>query len=541
MARRGTVNPDRYPVTVNPPLGVAEGSPARSWRSRLAVPRREAWVWLVPVVVFAVVWAQTGHLGAIVAALAGVGFVLLVQRRIATAASVLLVVIVFNVILASLALRLGLSVSVVKALSFWKEGVVVGALLAVWRGRPLRRPDGLDIAAAAYVALGTAYLLLPHLFVGNAAGSSLSLYERALDWRNDVFYIGVFVVFRHLRLSGVVLQKILERVLIVVVGVALIGIFQAIFPNAWNDFAVHTLGVPNYEHVVVGYQPSAAFSLTNVNAYTFLHGHSILRVSSVLFDDLAVGFVFAIGLGVAAEMVARRRAGTWVYVSLPVVGTALLLTQTRSAILAGAMATAFALRRRAGKGLAGRARLAKVLCALLIVALPVVVVSGALQRFGAAPKSNAAHQSAFIAGLDVLRSSPLGRGLGTSAGGAQLLVSQQTGGQPTVVLTEDQYLQIGSQLGVLGLILYLVVVALTLRRLLTRARDDPLDLATPAMSNVAVGILLGVVFTQAFVNLELAVLFWGLAGLAVGVVDDRLDAPGASQLDHATMRSPATV
>ncbi|MGI8751457.1 MAG: O-antigen ligase family protein [Acidimicrobiales bacterium] len=490
-------------------------------------PGRQRWVWFVPVATFVVIWASGAHVGALVAVLAGAGFLLLVQRRAATAASVLLLVILFNLILLSVAFKAGLSISTVKALAYWKEGIIAGCAVALWHRRPWRRLDALDIAAIAYVGLGTAYLLVPHLFIGNAVGSTLSFYARASQWKTDVLYVAVFFTFRHLRLGRDTVDRILERVLPVVVVVALIGILEAVFSGTWNHLAVTDLGVTRYEHLVVGYQQSTAFNVHDIRSYSMIHGHRVVRVGSVLFNNLAVGFVFALGLGTAAELVARGRARWWVYVSLPILGSALLLTQTRSAIIAGIIATLIALRRRAGKTVRDRIHLARILGALLVLILPFVLATGTLQRFLSAPTSNADHQSAFTQGVDVIRSHPMGRGLGTAAGGGQQAAAQKnqfTADSP-VIVTESQYLQIGTQLGIVGLALYVTVLVLMLRRLLLRKRDDPVSLAPAAMSNVFAGALIGLLFTQAFVDFELAVLFWGLAGLAVGVVDECADAP----------------
>lgn len=509
-------------------------------RTRRSPSAHQRWVWLVPVGVFFGIWAGAGHLAVIVAVLVGAGFFFLVQRRVATAVSALLILVLFDLILLPLAFKLGLSVSMVKALAYWKEGVVAGSFVALWHRRPLRRLDALDIAVLAYVALGTAYLLLPHLFVGHAAGSGLSLSVRASAWKVDVVDVAVFMIFRHLRLGRAEVDRILDRVLLVVLAVAIIGIFEAAFPSSWNHLAVTDLGVTRYEHLVIGYQPSSAFNLHDIRVYSLVHGHRVIRVGSVMFNNLAVGFVFAIGLGTAAELVARGRARWWIYGSLLVVGGALLLTETRSGIIAGAIAMLVALRRRAGKALGDRHRLALVLAALVVITVPFIVATGTLQRFLSAPRSNAAHQSSFVQGVDVLRSYPLGRGLGTAAGAGQQAAAQQapSGDAVKIVVTESQYLQIGTQLGIIGLALYVTVLALMLRRLLLRQRDDPLAVAPAAMSNVVAGTVVGLLFTQAFVDSKLAVLFWGLAGLAVSVVDDRLDGPRA---DGAVADEPTEI
>jgi hypothetical protein len=493
---------------------------------------------LAPVAVFILIWSTVDHLSAVVAALVGAGYLFLVQRRVATAVTVLLVVLLFNSALLPLAFKAGLSPSVVRSLSYWKEGIVLGSLLALWRRRPFRRPDALDIAALGFVALGTAYLLLPRLFIGSAGGSSLSFYDRALGWRSDVLYVMVFLVFRHLRLGRALVDQILRRVLVVVTATAVIGIFEALFSSTWNNFAVHVLGVTNYRHAVLHTQPSAVFHLNDVRTFAILQGHQILRIGSVLFDYIAIGFVFAVGLGIAAEIVARGRAPRWVYASLPVLGIALLLTQTRSAIVAGLVATAFALRRRAGKGLGDRSRLARILAVLLVAALPFVILTGLLQRFGSAPHSDTQHRSSLSTGINAMKLYPMGLGLGTAAGGGLIAFQANTNPTPDVVISESQYLQVGTQLGFIGLGLYLATVLLLIRRLLLRSHDDPLSLAPSAVSNVVIGASIGVIFTQAYVSVELAVLLWGLAGLAVSVVDDRLDQstePGAT-----TMRPTST-
>jgi hypothetical protein len=495
-------------------------------------------------VVFLVVWLAHGHLAVLIAVLVGCGYLLLVERHPATAASLLVLGVVFDGVALSVLFRVGLPASVVQAASLWKEGVVGGCVLAAVHRRAFRTPDAIDLAAGAYLALGTLYLLVPHLVVGNGGGSGLSLDDRAHGWVSDVLYVAAFLAFRHLRLGRVVVDKVVRRVLAVTAITAVIGLFEALFSATWNHLAVKVLGFTAYRHVVLHEQPSASFRLDDVRVFASVHGHRIVRIGSVLFNDISIAFVFAIGIGIAVELVARGRASRWVIASLPVLGIALVLTQTRSAILAAVVATVLALRRRAGKSLAARARLARGLAVLLIVAVPVVVATGALGRFAAAGQSNAAHLKSLHIAVDTMVSHPLGLGLSTAAGGGQLAQQQTTSGAP-VIISESQYLQVGTQLGVLGLVLYLVLLAFVLRRLLRRDEDDPAAVAPSALSNVTVGVLVGALVTIPFSSVEVALLFWGLAGLAVGTIDDRSDRRAAGTAidgepgvegDHGTMR-----
>ncbi|MDQ2754860.1 MAG: O-antigen ligase family protein, partial [Actinomycetota bacterium] len=439
---------------------------------------------------FLVVWLAHDHLAVLVAALVGAGYLLLIERNAATAATVLFLGVVFNIVALSVLFRIGVPASVVQAASLWKEGVVGGCLLAVLHRHAFRRPDAIDLAAGAYVALGTLYLFVAGLSHGNVGGAHLSLYDRSRGWVSDVLYVAAFLTFRHLRLGRTVVDTVFRRVLIVTVTTAVIGIFEAIFSAPWNYLAVKILGVTTYRHVVLHEHPSAAFRLDDVRVYG---AHQIIRIGSVLFSYISIGFVFAIGLGIAAELVARGRTPRWIAVSMPILGVALLLTQTRSAIIAGVLATVFALRRRSGKSLAARARLARALAVVLVVVLPVIIASGALGRFSAAGRSNADHLKSLHTAVDVMTANPMGLGLSTAAGGGQVV--QQEAATSTLIVSESQYLQVGTQLGFVGLILYLLLLAVLLRRLLRRDSDDPAGAAAGAMSNVAVGVLVGAIVT----------------------------------------------
>ncbi|MGH9075947.1 MAG: O-antigen ligase family protein [Acidimicrobiales bacterium] len=500
-------------------------------RTTLSRPRlaRPTWLWLAPPAVFAVVLVAHDNLAVVVAVVVGGGFVLVVQRRVEVAASALLVAVLFNSVGLPVLFRLGVPAPAVQAASLWKEGLVAGCLVGVVARRSWRRPDAIDVAALAYVAIGTLYLLVPEAFLGHGPGSSLSLYDRGLGWRSDVFYVVAFLVFRHLHLDRAVVDRIMRRVLGATVVTGLVGIFEFVWPSAWNRLAVHVIGVTTYRHLVLHQQPSSQFNLDSILTYEYLGGHQFLRIGSLLFDDIVVGFVFAVGLGIAAEIVARGKAPAWVWASLPVLAVALLLTQTRSAIVAGALATAFALRHRAGKSLAGRDRLAKVLAAVVVVTLPIAVAAGLLSRFTSDTGANTTHASSYRAAVEIMVHQPLGRGLSTAAGGGLLVAQQQDTIDTTspAVVTESQYLQEGTQLGVAGLAAYLAVVVMTTLALSRRRGGDRLALAPAAMSNVAVGVAVGALTTQPFVSVEVALLFWCLAGLALGVVDQTAGArPG---------------
>lgn len=488
--------------------------------------RDSRYAWVVPLVVFEAVRREQGKLQVFIAAVVALGLVVAVVRRPGRALLTLLVVLPFQTIILAVLLKVGVPHAIVRPLGFWKEGLIAGlaaaAIVRIRRDHPSF--DAADKLALAYVGLGTAYLFLPHLFVGSQIGAHLRFYVRELGWRSDVLYIGIFFVARHLALSAPQVLRLLRRVLAVGFVMALVGLFEFAASGTWNHLAVHVFGVQHYKEVVLHQTPGPSFNPTDVRQYANVGGHRFVRVGSVLFDHASAGFYFAFCLGVAAEMVARARGRTWVVVSIPLLGVALVLTQTRSALVAGVVALLFSVRAQIGRSIRNRARLALILGLVMVVAIPFALASGVLNRFSSSSGSNKDHSSSFHTGVATMSASPLGRGLSTAAGGGQLAANEGISSQSSVGVTESQWLQIGTQLGDLGLVLYAGAFLAMERRLRRRsldAGDDPESRAA-AMSaagarNAFVGLVVGATFLQVFLGPELSWTVFALVGAAAGV------------------------
>jgi O-antigen ligase len=173
-----------------------------------------------------------------------------------------------------------------------------------------------------------------------------------------------------------------------------------------------------------------------------------------------------------------------------------------------------------------------ILAAIVVVAVPVAAALGVVDRFGGKDdySSNDAHRDSFGSGYDILLSEPLGRGLATSAGAGQRAdVAGAT-------ITETQFLQIGTQLGILGLVLWLLVafhVLLALgkadRQAPPRADHDLLAGARTAL----LGLLAAGLFLQIFIEFSLSWATWMLAGLALGSIEgERHDAVPTRHASH---------
>lgn len=118
--------------------------------------------------------------------------------------------------------------------------------------------------------------------------------------------------------------------------------------------------------------------------------------------------------------------------------------------------------------------------------------------------SNEGHFTAFKgAASDVVRA-PLGSGVGTAG-------PQSVYNNGDVRIAENYYLQIGQEIGVIGMAIFIAIIFLV-ARMLWDGRADNLSLALFAS---LVGLSVTNLFLHAWADDTLAYTFWGLAGLAL--------------------------
>ncbi|MGI8850354.1 MAG: O-antigen ligase family protein [Acidimicrobiales bacterium] len=501
--------------------------------------RRQRWVWVLPIMMYEVAKREQTRLQTGIELLVAVALVILVARRPGKALAVFIVVLPFSTFILAALLRLGAPSAAIRGLGFWKEGIIAGVAVAGLR-RMLRtrtRLDRLDKLIVAYLVLGTLYLVLPKLLDGTLAGAFLSLHVRELGWRSDVMYLGVFLFCRYLGLSRQQVEALFRRLLVVAVLVALIGLYEYAAPGSFNHFVVHTIRVPSYEirvlHVTLK-DPTTVLTYSST-------GHHV-RVGSVLLNYLTVGFYFIFALGIAIELLSRGQARTWVAMSIPILGTALLVVQSRAAILGGAVTVLLGLRRQIGRSLVQRVRLTVMLSLGLLVFIPVIVISGLGHRFvGSRGTDNTLHNNSVHLGINIMVKYPLGLGLGTGAGGGQVAqteaaTSNSSASIPSVFIPEDQWLQIGTQIGVIGLIIYVAALVLIVRRLYPRTHDPGIadgSVSAGGARTALIGILVGGLFLQPFVEPVVSWTVFALCGLAAAEMD-RLSNGAATRAEHVS-------
>jgi hypothetical protein len=484
--------------------------------------QRQRWVWITPLLLYKVVQREQAKLHTGIEAIIGLGYLTLVARKPYRALNVLVVVLPFGLLGLSLIYRMHVPGQIVRGLGFWKEGMVAGlTLAAIIRARehPVRF-DLLDRLAICYVALGLLYLVGQPFLVGSAVGAHLSFYARELGWRSDVLYIGLFVVCRHLGVTIEQIEATLRRVLKVAVIMAVVGVYEFFRPYSFNHFVTVTLQLGRYQANVL-HSPL----LDPSNILAFANGTHRVRIGSLLVNNLNDGWYYVLGLGIAMELIVRGRSRPWLYASLPILGAALLFTQSRAAIVAGGVTTVFALRAQIGRIVQHRVRIAVMVALLGAAALPVVLSAGLGHRFvsSSSSVSNTGHVNGVREGLRIMGQYPLGRGLATGAGGGQNAVTKGLSSESSIFIPEDQWLQIGTQLGLLGLALYIAVLVLIISRLVPRSHDPTTAgaaIAAGGMRNALLGILVGGLFLQTFTEPVVSWTVFALCGIAVGAMDE---------------------
>jgi hypothetical protein len=238
-----------------------------------------------------------------------------------------------------------------------------------------------------------------------------------------------------------------------------IGVFEFFFSDAWNNFAVDVLEVPRYYALILS---SPVLDANDIRVYGTIGDNTIVRVGSVYFGA-GVGTFLLGALAFAAHRVVRRDARMFTYVSGALILVIILLSQTRSAAI-GALVVLLLIARRPGAAFAvGRAQFALVALLVLALAAPFSAATGLSNRVSSGD-TLAAHVDATSTGVEQIVSNPIGGGLGTASLGTRFGAD--------AVTAENAYLQVGDELGIVAMILFLVVLLASFRALGRVARTS---------------------------------------------------------------------
>ncbi len=480
------------------------------------------WPWAVPIAVLAFIY-KTGDrfLPRLIAGLLAIAVVLLASRRPDRSIFALIVLLPFQGLVLAQLYAWGAPAGLVRPLSSWKEalgfGIVIAGVQGYRAGR--RRFDAIDRLGFAYVVLVSVYALAPKVF---ATGAPAAANARSLAFRQTAGFVILLLAARHARLPDDFASRAARLVLAVGAVVAGIAVYEYFFSSSWNSFIVDNVKYIRYQIDVLH---TAPFSVTDIRRYGDVAGHHVVRVGSVFLDPTPCGFFLLLPFAVAVERRLRPGLRGSANLLLIPIAAALVLTQTRSALIGALVITALAIRPVAGRTVSRRFQFALLFAAAIVVAFPAVSATGLTERVSTTAsgqnQSSIDHVQSFWKAVDAVEAQPLGHGLGTGAG-----VGQRFDRTATPVVAENSYLQVGIETGVIAMLLFAALTVAVVRRLRLAAAAG--DLGTVAIRSAAWGLAIGAFLLHAWNDFSVAWTFWALAGAAIGI-SERLRSPGPAR------------
>jgi len=374
---------------------------------------------------------------------------------------------------------------VVSTLLLWKDGVLRRTILK-------SRLTWLVLAYVAWLVVMAGWSYLRHHVTKTALADGL-----ILDARLPLFFLTAQVVLARDNWVARNWRKALIWPALAVVVVGLLQIF--VLPYG---FLQH-----------FGYGPGTIMPFETVDQkLAYVRVQSTLRGANPLGAYLVVVLAGIAGIGFI-----KRKPWAKVAMVLAGIGTAVVLTFTYSrsayigAVLALAAVTWWAITSKRFKQLAAMS--AVVVVVVGAVALVALRHNDRFQNTffhtdshsTSVQSSNDARGSALKTGAHDALLEPLGRGPGT-AGPA----SAHNTGQPTRI-SENYFLQIGQEVGWIGLVLFVGIYALLALHLWQR-RGEPL--ARILLASL-VGLTVINLLSHAWTDETIAILWWTLAGAAV--------------------------
>jgi hypothetical protein len=399
--------------------------------------------------------------------------------------------------------------------------ILVSALGAMTRrGRRLGR---LDQVALVYVLAVTLYLLLPGLF----APGSPKWSDRLLSWRLDAGYALVFIALRHAPISARARAWFAGTVLAIGAVASGFAVWQYVSPSGFYRFIVNTGKQVAYQRNVLH---SSGATIQSTLQYLTANG-SHLHLGSIFLSPFDMADYLLIVVAVIVERLARGGRNLGLVVLLGAVVFALFASQVRADAVAALVVFLVALMPARGRPELARWRLA---LAIAIGAAIVVPYLGGTRFTGGhnGGVSTSGHVREFNSGFNELLRRPLGLGLGDNPVTANRFILPGSG----ALTSDNSYLQVGDELGVLALIPWLLFVFGALVALRRRARAPS---AMAASAGLALGgLMVTGLFHHVFLNFSTPWTLWAMIGLGLSRAEERPDsaparAPRAAALPAA--------
>ena len=394
------------------------------------------------------------------------------------------------------------STTLVAMIRPWKEIAALLLLIFIGIGVLQRlkitgRLHKLDLLVLAFLCLNLLYLFVPW-------GPDFTI--RLYGLRANGFFVLIYGLGRLVPIS-VRLQKWIFGLLIGVgVLAALVAIFEIALPPAWPN----ELGYANYIREFFGQEPTGHYGLS----WTFETSTGLRRRSAFFANPLELASSTLITGVAALYWMFSFKPRTWgrliAAASWGLIALSLVLTVSRASTLAFGVQTVVAaiwLRKT-------RFALAFVLLGLagllaIIVLLDPRLLAFVIESITFQNPSMQGHLSDWSIGLQTMLTDPLGIGLGTSGQTGDRFGDSTSG--------ESQFFILGVQLGLLGLLLYILILWTTIRYSLKAYRRT--SGYTKALCFVAAAAKFGLLFPSFSAHTENYVfamfITWWLVGFAI--------------------------
>jgi len=438
-------------------------------------------------------------------ALGGVIFLLVTwQNPYLSLSALLLLLPLHTFMLRVLQFWTSLSKGQILLFSLWKEVILIALLAHVLlrtllrRGRLPFRFYASDVLLLAFGGLALTYVLVAFDLVAGLYG-----------FRNYVEVFAVFFLVRVLPLSASHLRRLFSAMVLIGTLIALFGIFQLVFPQ--SPFMIQLRA--GIAEEAGGVLPSAFTAGTGgfwkFRAFGTFSGPNEFG----LYLGTLLIAAWYIGPHVGRQQRSRIR---WAVVALPFIS--LVLTLSRSAFLAmviGALMAQLLSRERPLGGLRLRMKHLVAFVCLLPLAGLVFWFSGfskhLVNTITLRDPSAAGHLRSVLNGLSFIAEHPLGVGIGMAGPRAG-----RYGLVPEKYHVESSYLQMGMEMGMLGMTLYIIFLLLILFTLYKRSRKG--GNFSRRLSAGAFGILAGAMgayfFLPLLMDMQTASYIWFFVGLA---------------------------
>ena len=388
----------------------------------------------------------------------------------------------------------------VKIFQSFKEVFIILLLLnfilrTLYSGSLRVRLLPIDYLVASFFTLNLLYVLAP-------IGSS-DVITKVLSARSNSMFVLLYLLGR----LTILTNNQEKRVIVNLVAVGLLATIVSVIEKSLDSSLHEYSGYAQYMYDFYGFYPKGEFGLSD----TFASSSGIRRFSAFFANPLELASSVLITAAAAYSLYLKKARRTIFIILLIGVLCSLVTAFSRASMVAVLIQFAFI------SIILKDAKLKKFLLSSSIIVLLVVLAYASnnlielvIKTLAFQEASSLGHLLAWIEGIESMMQNPIGIGLGTSGVTATSQGVKSVGG-------ENQFVIIGVQLGVIGLLLYLLILYNAIRYSLNSFNSN--SGSTKWLCFIAATSKFGMLIPSFTSNIEnyifLVYVSWWLVGYAV--------------------------